>query len=382
MCPATRKRRFIKYKDAKRQPGAPPPESGFGSYRYTNGDVYKGEWQGGEPSGYGTKRYHTGCVYTGNWAGGKYEGYGTLRTQSGMTYDGEWKGDMECGHGTMKYPDGVVYTGEWVDGQRCGEGKLTWTEGFIEEGVFVDNHLEGDVRVTDPRGAVRQVVYRDGKLADVCTSCNQKESHKDAPEYVVYPAAPKPLTDAMIARMVYTVGRLRPCDKLGDISKEFGVVTCDPLTTHVIYLRDTTPFAIEEFSKSLATTTLSSANLCAAKSPSALKRDLAQDPSVILCTHEVLSAGAGSKLHKLHMALWRDLVKRGVTARAYWCLDEDSVSEDEDGARGEYMRLVELVRTHYVAKLPGEAQRQLWERADTLQCIPLNRYFEDVWGEM
>ncbi|GIQ89966.1 hypothetical protein KIPB_012592, partial [Kipferlia bialata] len=33
-------------------------------------------------------------------------------------------------------------------------------------------------------------------------------------------------------------------------------------------------------------------------------------------------------------------------------------------------------------KLPQETQTELWERADTLQCLPPNRYFEDVWGDV
>ncbi|GIQ88871.1 hypothetical protein KIPB_011218 [Kipferlia bialata] len=78
--------------------------------------------------------------------------------------------------------------------------------------------------------------------------------------------------------------------------------------------------------------------------------------------------------------MWRELVKAGVAVRAFMCLDEDSVYENEESARALYTRLAETVHSQYVLKLPKERQGALWETADTLQCIPLHRYFEEVWG--
>ncbi|GIQ84571.1 hypothetical protein KIPB_006090 [Kipferlia bialata] len=82
------------------------------------------------------------------------------------------------------------------------------------------------------------------------------------------------------------------------------------------------------------------------------------------------------------MGLWRELAKRGVTARVYMCLDEDQVYDDEAGARALYTDLVDTVQAQYVNKLSEDIRRELWERADTLQCLPLNRYFEDVWCDV
>jgi hypothetical protein len=44
----------------------------MGTYYYTNGDIYKGEWKGGKLNGEGNYIYKSGkAIYKGNWVDGK-----------------------------------------------------------------------------------------------------------------------------------------------------------------------------------------------------------------------------------------------------------------------------------------------------------------------
>ena len=55
----------------------------FGKCTYACGDVYVGEWAGGQPHGWGTCRFIKGNVYEGGWAEGGYHGKGTYTYANG-----------------------------------------------------------------------------------------------------------------------------------------------------------------------------------------------------------------------------------------------------------------------------------------------------------
>ena len=52
---------------------------GHGSYFYTNGFSYVGDYKGNMPHGIGKMAYLGGFVYEGNWSKGKRHGKGTLK---------------------------------------------------------------------------------------------------------------------------------------------------------------------------------------------------------------------------------------------------------------------------------------------------------------
>ncbi|GIQ90951.1 hypothetical protein KIPB_013963, partial [Kipferlia bialata] len=60
----------------------------------------------------------------------------------------------------------------------------------------------------------------------------------------------------------------------------------------------------------------------------------------------------------------------------------DSVYTDEGAARAMYTHLAHTLKTHYLDKQTPEAQTEMRAKGDTLQCLPAERYFEEVWGGM
>ena len=67
--------------------------------------------------GNGTFTYSNGSKYEGEWKEGKQDGQGTLTSPSGYKYEGEWKDGKPDGQGTEFFPDGIKGIGEFREGR-------------------------------------------------------------------------------------------------------------------------------------------------------------------------------------------------------------------------------------------------------------------------
>ena len=85
--------------------------NGQGTYTWSNGDKYVGEWKDGKENGQGT--------ITKTYRDGKF------------IYVGEWKDAKKHGQGTMTYPGGEKCEGEWVKG-GFRNGKCYDKDGTIQ----------------------------------------------------------------------------------------------------------------------------------------------------------------------------------------------------------------------------------------------------------
>ncbi len=65
--------------------------NGLGTYDYSNGDRYEGEWRGGRRYGNGTFSYQDGSKYVGGWKYNKNHGRGTFTSADGSKFVGEFK---------------------------------------------------------------------------------------------------------------------------------------------------------------------------------------------------------------------------------------------------------------------------------------------------
>jgi len=99
---------------------------GAGTLLFKNGDKYEGEFQGGLQHGFGThwvnKKGKLRMQYRGGFGFGKRQGQGILAYQDGGKYEGEWMAGKRDGQGKMIYIDGSVYEGMWKEGSRHGPG--------------------------------------------------------------------------------------------------------------------------------------------------------------------------------------------------------------------------------------------------------------------
>ncbi len=157
--------------------------NGSGSFRFSNGDLYSGEYKNGSQVGTGVYKWNNGDVYTGNFYNGYFDGYGLLKYASGQIDEGIWKngvlvnnyekpktnelksassknsgliinkqepelvgcisGNCIDGYGIYNFNNGDYYKGDYVNGYRTGKGYYKWSNGNQYEGDFLYNTQNG-----------------------------------------------------------------------------------------------------------------------------------------------------------------------------------------------------------------------------------------------
>lgn len=137
------------------------------------GDVYEGEWKGGECHGHGKLTYASGGVYEGEWKDGKRHGQGKLTYArhgpgkqafaNGCRYEGEFQDGNIHGQGKLTFADGSVYEGEWKKGKKQGPGKMTFADGGRYEGGWKEGKFHGQGKLTNANGDVYEGGFKDGK---------------------------------------------------------------------------------------------------------------------------------------------------------------------------------------------------------------------------
>ena len=97
--------------------------------------------QGNCVNGQGTYTWSDGEQYVGEWKGNKKNGLGTYTFADGDKYVGEWKDDKKNGQGTYTSSDGDQYVGEFEDNLLNGKGILTFADGSVESGLWENGGL-------------------------------------------------------------------------------------------------------------------------------------------------------------------------------------------------------------------------------------------------
>ena len=114
--------------------------NGKGTRVYSSGDIYEGNFLGGEYAGLGAKTYSNGDHYVGSWEGGKFHGQGIYRFANGAIQEGLSVRGVAQGLGSYTFPNGDRYSGEFKDGDFHGKGVMRFAEGITpQEGVWERN---------------------------------------------------------------------------------------------------------------------------------------------------------------------------------------------------------------------------------------------------
>jgi len=107
---------------AERHPTTSPWSDCFGTYIYTNGDKYVGEFKDNKKHGQGTVTFTNGEKYVGEFKDNKRHGHGTYRHNSGNKYVGGYKDGKKHGKGTVTFANGDKFIGTFK------EGKVRWSQ--------------------------------------------------------------------------------------------------------------------------------------------------------------------------------------------------------------------------------------------------------------
>ena len=115
--------------------------NGYGTYVFSNGQKYVGEWKDGEEQGQGVQTWGSNSKYDGGWKEGKRHGQGTYR--------------MECG---------ATYVGGFYEGEYHGKGSTTWSDGTYDKNcTYQYGEIYGERICYFANGTILMQNYKDGK---------------------------------------------------------------------------------------------------------------------------------------------------------------------------------------------------------------------------
>ncbi len=144
--------------------------NGKGTFIWSNGDKYNGNWKNQKPHGLGTFKWVNGTKYIGDWEFGIQNGQGTVTWANGDKYIGGRKNGEADGQGTFIFANGITQSGEWKNGNlietdssgkaigcvqgNCDNGKGTgvWEKGFKYVGEWKMQNMHGFGIGTWPNG--------------------------------------------------------------------------------------------------------------------------------------------------------------------------------------------------------------------------------------
>jgi predicted RNA-binding Zn-ribbon protein involved in translation (DUF1610 family) len=133
---------------------------GYGEYYWTNGNIYKGNWENGKRAGEG-EYIAEDFTYKGSFADNQFNGLGQYTTED-FTYLGNFADNLFEGYGEIYWTIGNTYIGNWENGKRVGLGQYT-TEVFTYKGNFADNRFDGYGEMFWANGEIYKGNYVDNK---------------------------------------------------------------------------------------------------------------------------------------------------------------------------------------------------------------------------
>lgn len=108
--------------------------------------------------------------YRSSYTRGYINGSGRVKFSNGDIYVGEWKNFLMDGKGTYYHYNGDKYTGEWKIGKKEGKGIYTYSNGDINKGTWINDKMDGIFTRTKYKSSVYENVWKD----NVIISSSQK----------------------------------------------------------------------------------------------------------------------------------------------------------------------------------------------------------------
>ena len=122
-----------------------PYHNCFGTYIFSNGDMYVGEFQNGKKNGQGTYTFATsGNKYVGEYKNDMRSGNGTATYETGDKYVGEFKNNKKT-VGTFLFSNGEKHVGEFKSDKYDGYGIHSYPDGNRHVGHYKNNQRSEQV---------------------------------------------------------------------------------------------------------------------------------------------------------------------------------------------------------------------------------------------
>ncbi|XP_078202331.1 MORN repeat-containing protein 4 isoform X2 [Callithrix jacchus] len=137
-----------------------------GSFTYSSGEEYRGEWKEGEKDPWGVSSDEHFTCWRTNTSGhtanfmdlhfqlqGRRHGFGQLMFADGGTYLGHFENGLFNGFGVLTFSDGSRYEGEFAQGKFNGVGVFIRHDNMTFEGEFKNGRVDGFGLLTFPDGS-------------------------------------------------------------------------------------------------------------------------------------------------------------------------------------------------------------------------------------
>jgi len=159
-------------------------KNGPGTYKYSDGTEYKGQWKNGRLDGQGTLTYPDGSKYVGQFKDNRRNGQGTYTYPDNSKYVGQFKDNYRNRQGTYTYSDGSKYVGQWKDGKKHGQGTYILPGGDRQVGrwnnnKFIENPKSYKVHKYTPKKMTeeRSRKAESSKSLKISTKSSKKRYH-------------------------------------------------------------------------------------------------------------------------------------------------------------------------------------------------------------
>ena len=137
------------------------------TYTFPDGRVYVGDIKDNVPNGIGNMKFSNHDVYEGNWEKGKMHGrgkyyfYDSQKEKFSSSYEGTFVNNRFEGTGVRKYSDRTIYIGQWQNGMRTGNGGFWFVDGSYFWGIWrFDKMVRGMLRLQN--GDIYDGEFKDG----------------------------------------------------------------------------------------------------------------------------------------------------------------------------------------------------------------------------
>lgn len=105
---------------------------------FSNGEIYKGNWNNNNQDGYGIYIWPDKKKYEGNFKNNALHGYGHYSWPDGREYYGMFIMGKREGIGKYHWSDGRTFVGFWENGKQHGLGKYINLENQVKWGIWIN----------------------------------------------------------------------------------------------------------------------------------------------------------------------------------------------------------------------------------------------------
>lgn len=135
-------------------------ENGEGTYIWSSGTTYTGEWKNGKQHGKGKTTWSDGEWYEGGYNMGERTGWGEFRWKDKTWYRGRFLNGRMNGYGEYHFASGTTYTGQIRLGKFSGVGTKLKNDGTREIGFWKNDTYMGSQRpvlVVSSQGPIKSI---------------------------------------------------------------------------------------------------------------------------------------------------------------------------------------------------------------------------------